>query len=80
MTLDQSPFADVRRLEDGAFSLPQLKWREIVFVGAMRPDGFFYVRDPGRPLPAFAVGELFPEGVRFRAVPEGGRVVLTPQA
>lgn len=79
MTLDLSPFADVRRLDDGAFSLPQLKWREIVFVGAMRPDGFFYVRDPSRPLPPFATGDLFPAGVRFRAAPEGNRVVLTPQ-
>ncbi len=79
MSLDHSPFADVRRLENGAFSLPQLKWREIVFVGAVRPDGYFYVRDPARPLPPFATGELFPEGVRFRAIAEGNRVVLTPQ-
>jgi hypothetical protein len=78
VTLDQSPFADVRWLEGGAFSLPQLKWREIVFVGAMRPDGYFFVRDPARPLPAFAAGELFPDGVRFRAAADGSRVILTP--
>ena len=27
------PFADVRMLPDG-FSLPELKWREMLFVGA----------------------------------------------
>jgi hypothetical protein len=80
VTLDQSPFADVRRLAGGAFSLPQLKWREIVFVGALRPDGDAYVRDSTRPMPAFAAGDPFLPGVRFRAVPDGARVVITPEA
>lgn len=70
------PFADVRLLPDG-FSLPELKWREILFVGSLRPDGDAYVRDPARPLQAFAAGDLFPPGARFRvASREGGRVRL----
>jgi hypothetical protein len=75
---DESPFADVHWLEAGAFSLPQLKWREILFVGAMRPDGDAFVRDPSRPLPAFAAGNLFPEHQRFSAAREGARVRLVP--
>jgi hypothetical protein len=70
------PFADVRPLSDG-FSLPELKWRELVFVGSLRPDGDAFVRDPARPMQAFAAGDLFPPGVRFRvAGREDGRVLL----
>ncbi len=71
---DRSPFADVRVDPDGSFSLPELKWRELVFVGAVRPDGEAWVRDPSRPLPPFKVADLFPEGVRFEATADGGRV------
>jgi hypothetical protein len=70
----QQPFADVRMLPDG-FSLPELKWREMLFVGSLRPDGDAFVRDPARPQQPFAAGELFPLGVRFRvASREDGRV------
>jgi hypothetical protein len=75
---DLSPFADVVLLEDGGFSLPQLKWREILFIGALRRDGDAFVRDPVRPLPPFAAGELFPPGRRFSAAPDGVRVVIRP--
>ena len=61
---EQSPFADVRA-EPGGFSIPELKWRELLFVGAMRRDGETFVRDPARPLPPFARPDLFPDGVRF---------------
>jgi hypothetical protein len=74
----QEPFADVRLVE-GGFSIPELKWRELLFVGALRPDGEAFVRDPARPLPPFRRGCLFPEGVRFRAARAGGRVVLRPE-
>lgn len=68
------PFADVRMLPDG-FSLPELKWREMLFVGALRPDGDAFVRDSARPLQAFAAGDLFPCGARFRvASRRDGRV------
>jgi len=75
---EQTPFADVVA-EEGGFSLPDLKWRELVFIGAMRRDGSVYLRDPGRPMPPFRAGELFPEGVRFRAEARGGRVWLRPE-
>jgi hypothetical protein len=73
---ERSPFADVR-LEEGGFSIPALKWRELLFVGALRPgpEGD-YVRDASRPLPPFRVPDLFPEGVRFQAEQRGERVLL----
>ena len=71
----QDPFADVLPAEDG-FSIPELKWRELLFIGALRPAGDGFVRDPARPLPPFRREGLFPEGVVFRARRVGGRVVL----
>jgi hypothetical protein len=71
----QEPFADVR-FEEGGFSIPPLKWRELLFVGALRPQGDGFVRDPARPLPPFRDGDLFPEGVAFRAERHGRRVLL----
>jgi hypothetical protein len=75
----QDPFADVVPVE-GGFSIPELKWRELLFVGAMRPAGDLYMRDPVRPLPPFRQEGLFPEGVAFRAEREGERIVLRPVA
>ena len=66
------------RDEDGGFSIPELKWRELLFIGALRREGFAFVRDPGRPLPPFARPGLFPEGVRFQAVPHGRRILIAP--
>ena len=57
----QEPFADVVAVE-GGFSIPELKWRELVFVGRARPEGDGFVRDPARPLPPFRREGLFPEG------------------
>ena len=73
----QDPFADVLAVE-GGFSIPELKWRELLFVGAMRRDGDGFVRDPARPLPPFRQEGLFPEGVVLRAERAGGRVILRP--
>ena len=73
----QDPFADVDLVE-GGFSIPELKWRELVFIGAIRPEGDAFVRDPARPLPPFRHEGLFPEGVRFRVVRVAGRVLLRP--
>jgi hypothetical protein len=72
---DERPFEDVQSGADG-FSIPELKWRELLFVGALRPDGALFVRDPSRPLPPFAVPDPFPLGVRFRAHRDGPRVRL----
>jgi hypothetical protein len=58
------------------FSIPELKWRELLFVGALRPDGDWFVRDPARPLPPFRTPGLFPYGQRFAVTRAGGRIVL----
>jgi hypothetical protein len=79
MAEHREPFADVQPLGD-AFSIPELKWRELVFVGAVRRDGESWVRDPSRPLPPFRRPDLFPEGVRFRIERREGRVVVRPEA
>ena len=73
--VDGRPFEDVILTVDG-FSLPELKWRELLFIGALRRDGETFVRDSARPLPPFRAGDLFPEGERFTATPIGRRVLL----
>jgi len=72
----QEPFADVQLAPPDGFSIPELKWRELLFIGALRPDGDAFVRDPTRPLPAFRIPDLFPEGARFRAQSDGRRVLV----
>jgi hypothetical protein len=71
----QEPFADVQVLPDG-LSLPDLKWRELLFIGALRAEGDTYVRDPSRPMPPFAQGDPFPEGARFRVAGRQAHRVL----
>ena len=78
MAEQQQPFADVEPVA-GGFSLPELKWRELLFVGALRPEGDLFVRDPARPLPPFRLPDLFPEGVRFRIERVAGRVLVRPE-
>jgi hypothetical protein len=73
MADEQRPFEDVRETADG-FSIPELKWRELLFVGALRQDGDAFVRDPSRPLPPFRAADLFPDRARFTATAEEGRV------
>ena len=75
MADEERPFKDVR-LVPGGFSIPELKWRELVFVGALRAEGEAFVRDPSRPLPPFRAPDLFPEGQRFTVGREGTRVVV----
>ena len=78
--MDDEPFEDVRDTADGGFSLPELKWRELLFVGALRAEGEHFVRDPARPLPAFRRPGLFPPGARFRARVHSWRVIVEPVA
>jgi len=73
--VDESPFEDVLLFEDG-FSVPDLKWRELVFTGALRQDGEAWVRDPARPMTPFARPGLLPEGARFELRREAGRARL----
>jgi hypothetical protein len=75
MAEHQEPFADVVPVE-GGISIPELKWRELLFVGALRVEGAAFVRDPSRALPPFRQEGLFPEGERFRAERRGGRVIV----
>lgn len=77
MADEQEPFADVVAVEDG-FSLPELKWRELLFIGALRPEGDHFVREPAKPLPPFRQAGLFPEGLRFRVERRGDRVIVRP--
>ena len=74
--MSQQPFADVAPME-GGFSLPELKWRELLFVGALRPEAGAFVRDPSRPLPPFRASGLFPDGVRLKAARDGDRVIVS---
>jgi hypothetical protein len=79
MAEEQDPFADIA-LVAGGFSIPELKWRELVFIRALVPEGeHFFVRDPKRPLPPFSDPGLIPDGVRFRVERVRGRVVLRPE-
>ncbi len=75
MAEEREPFADVILLADG-FSLPELKWRELLFIGALRAEGTSFVREPSRPLPPFHRPGLFPEGARFRVDRWEGRVIV----
>ena len=75
MAYEDRPFEDVRITDDG-FSLPELKWRELLFVGALRPDGEGFVRDVSRPLPPFRAEGLFREGQRYAVTRDGARVHL----
>ena len=73
---DHEPFADVQLAPPDGFSIPELKWRELLFIGALRREGDAFVRDPSRPLPPFRVPGLFPESVRFLVAREEERVVI----
>ena len=64
------------REEAGGFSIPRLKWRELVFVGALRPSGDDWVRDPARPLPPFERPGLFPDDGVFSVEESRGRVLV----
>jgi len=76
MAGNPQPFEDVVITADG-FSIPELKWRELVFIGAVREEAGLFVRDASRPMPPFRREGLFAEGERFTAALEGTRVRLT---
>jgi hypothetical protein len=70
------PFEDVVDAE-GGFTIPSLKWRELVFIGALREvEPGVFTRDPARPMPPFRREGLFPDGQRFAVAREGARVHL----
>jgi hypothetical protein len=68
-------FQDIVRSDPDRFDLPDLKFRELVFIGALRKtreDGVFE-RDATRPMPLFREPDLIPEGARFRVERRDGR-------
>ena len=70
------PFTDVRPAPDG-LSLPELKWRELVFTGAMRQESGAWQRDPARLCPPFDPPDALPIGARFHIAERAeGRVRL----
>ena len=77
-------FEDVKRHEKGALDLPDLKFRELIFIGALRrlDDGRDPTRaevevDPTRPMPPFREEGLFPVGSRFVVARRDGRAHFT---
>ncbi len=75
-------FEDVRVNEAG-FDLPDLKFRELVFIGALKrlDDGSDAARaevvvDPARPLPPFRREGLFPPHARFVVFRDKGRAAF----
>jgi hypothetical protein len=67
------------KVDGEGIDLPELKLRELIFIGALRRDGDEVVRDPSRPLPPFRLPDLFPDEVGFRVESRaGGRVLLRP--
>ena len=75
MAGNPQPFEDVVITEDG-FSIPDLKWRELVFIGAVREENGLFVRDPARPMPPFRRDGLLAEGERYAVAVEGARIRL----
>ena len=71
----EKPFLDIRG-DKTSFTIPRKKWRELLFIGAMVPDGEYFVRNPSRLLPAFQVSDIFPTGVRYQVWDEGKRVQI----
>lgn len=63
-------------VSESGISIPELKWRELLFIGALRPEGVHFVRDVARPLPPFQIPDLFPPGARFLVRKQGGRIHL----
>jgi len=75
MAGNPQPFEDVVPTEDG-FSIPELKWRELVFIGAVRQEDGLFVRNPSRPMPPFRRPEVLAEGERYAVAAEGDRIRL----
>jgi len=68
MMRDERPFFDLVPTRDGGCTLPLRKWRELLFIGAMRADGDgLFRRDPSRPLPPMARPDFFAPDRRYRA-------------
>ena len=77
-------FEDVKRPAAGVLDLPDLKFRELVFIGALKrlddesdSRKAEVVVDSSRPMPPFREEGLFPPGSRFIVERKGGRACFT---
>jgi len=77
-------FEDVKRHDGGVLDLPDLKFRELIFIGALRrvddgvdPAKAEVVVDETRPMPPFREEGLFPPRSRFSVERRDGRARFT---
>ena len=77
-------FEDVKKHKGGVLDLPDLKYRELIFIGALRrvDDGTGsqkaeVVVDETRPMPPFREEGLFPKAARFMVERRDGRAHFT---
>ncbi len=77
-------FEDVKKHDGGALDLPDLKFRELIFIGALRrvDDGADPAKaevevDSSRPMPPFREEGLFPPGSRYSVERRKGRAHFT---
>jgi len=77
-------FEDVKKHPGGVLDLPDLKFRELIFIGALRrvDDGHDSEKaevevDDSRPMPPFREEGLVPAGSRFSVSRRDGRARFT---
>ena len=77
-------FEDVRKHGGGVLDLPDLKFRELIFIGALKrtDDGrdaaqAEVVVDQTRPMPPFREEGLFPPHARFKVERRNGRAYFS---
>lgn len=77
-------FEDVKKFEGGVLDLPDLKFRELIFIGALRrtdagadPEKAEVMVDETRPMPPFREEGLFPPRSRFSVLRRAGRARFT---
>ena len=77
-------FEDVKKHDGGVLDLPDQKFRELIFIGALKrvddgsdPDRAEVAVDETRPMPPFREEGLFPPRSRFAVERRGGRARFT---
>ena len=77
-------FEDVKKHDGGVLDLPDLKLRELIFIGALKrlddgadPTKAEVVVDESRPMPPFREEGLFPPHSRFKVERRAGRAHFT---
>ena len=77
-------FEDVKKHDGGVLDLPDLKFRELIFIGALKrvddgsdPTKAEVVVDETRPMPPFREEGLFPSHSSFKVERRNGRARFT---